>query len=58
MKTEKPVGLLKFHHVDTVQKKDIAIYYDIWFEDEEGTLWKCHGSSFIFSLEKDCQNIL
>ena len=49
---DRPKGQLKFHHVEYNQKSTLAIYIDIFFEDEDGTLWKMYASSFLFDLKK------
>jgi hypothetical protein len=51
-KDNKPKGKLTVDKVDMRQTSDVAVYFDIYLKDEEGSIYKCHSSSFLYSLEK------
>ena len=46
-----PKGKLKLKCCKIKQKGEIAIYADIFLEDEEKNTFKLHTSSFLFELE-------
>ena len=52
MKT-KPKGELLHHKTEYRQKGDIALYFELVFVDEDGFLWKLHGSSFLFDMKPE-----
>ncbi len=47
----KPKGKLKYVKTTYNLKSDIAIYYTLYFEDEDGKVFLLKGSSFLFDLE-------
>ena len=49
--SHKPVGELKFHHVEIGENQKHAIYYKVFFTDESGNIWMCSGATFKFDLE-------
>lgn len=49
--SDKPVGKLVFDHIEDKFNAH-AVYIDIFYRDEEGTLWKMHTSSFLYGFEK------
>ena len=51
MSRAEPIGILKFHHIEHKQNS-CAVYCVIFFEDENGKIWKCRSSSFLFELEE------
>jgi hypothetical protein len=49
--SDKPVGKLVFDHIED-KFNTHAVYVDIFYRDEENTLWKIHTSSFLFDFKK------
>jgi len=47
----KTKGKLIFEKIEIKQTRDIAIYLDIYFKDEDGNLYKMHTSSFLHDLK-------
>ena len=50
---DKPEGVLKFHHVEIKENQKHALYYKVFFEDENGKLWSASGATFRFDLKPE-----
>jgi len=51
MKSDRPVGILKFHHIEIKENQQHAIFYKVYFEDEMGDIWMTESATFKFDLK-------
>ena len=47
----EPIGILKYHNISIKQNK-AAVYYDIYFIDEAGNIFKGNSAHFLFDLKQ------
>lgn len=52
MKKDMPVGKLTFHHVKDSQAKDMALYVDLFYTDENNDMWTFPAATFLYEFKK------